>query len=261
MNFLQKTYFEQYKSLLKADLEKSFAEIEKIELTPRNFSFYNSVSAMASAKIEGEPLEIDSFVKYKLLNVEYLPELTEKPNDLYNAYFFAKDNKLSFNNLMTTHSLATVHLLPENQRGVIRKTEMLVIDNKTGNIEYEAATKLEVENLFNLFFTEIDKILENKKLSIEEIFYYAAFIHLIFVKIHPFSDGNGRTARLLEKWFLAEKLDEQAWFIQSEKHYFDNHDQYYKNLARLGFFYDQLKYENSLPFVLMLPDSLAINKL
>ena len=41
-------------------------------------------------------------------------------------------------------------------------------------------------------------------------------IHLVFVKIHPWNDGNGRSARLMEKWFLAQKLDEKAWFIESE---------------------------------------------
>lgn len=38
---------------------------------------------MASAKIEGEPLEIDSYPKYKTQDVEYLPNLTQKPNDLF----------------------------------------------------------------------------------------------------------------------------------------------------------------------------------
>ena len=57
---------------------------------------------MSSSKIEGEQLEVDSFVKHKMLNIEYLPELTEKPNDLYNAYLFAKDNSLT-NKIFTKH--------------------------------------------------------------------------------------------------------------------------------------------------------------
>lgn len=81
-------------------------------------------------------MEVDSYVKHKMLDVEYLPELTEKPNDLYNAYLFAKENKLNQNNLIQAHKLIAAHLLPENQRGAIRKTEMLVMEHKTGRIQY-----------------------------------------------------------------------------------------------------------------------------
>ncbi len=59
-------------------------------------------------------------------------------------------------------------------------------------------------------------ILLKQKLSPEEIFYYASYIHLVFVNIHPFTDGNGRAARLLEKWFLAEKLGDSIDDLQLE---------------------------------------------
>ncbi|GIZ16581.1 Fic family protein [Capnocytophaga catalasegens] len=104
-------------------------------------------------------------------------------------------------------------------------------------------------------FHDID-VLIKKKPFLEEIFYFASFIHLIFVKIHPCNDGNGRTARLLEKWFLAQKLGEKAWFIQSEKMYFNNHHNYYQNIRKLGLEYTELDYSEALPFVLMLPTSL-----
>jgi len=81
-------------------------------------------------------------------------------------------------------------------------------------------------------------------------------IHLVFVNIHPFDDGNGRAARLLEKWFIAQLLGDKAWFIQSELYYYRNINSYYQNLNRLGIFYEQLDYNKALPFLLMLPMSL-----
>jgi Fic family protein len=80
-------------------------------------------------------------------------------------------------------------------------------------------------------------------------------IHLVFVKIHPWNDGNGRSARLIEKWFLAEKLGEKAWFVQSEKHYYQQHQTYYKNIRLLGLEYPDLDYKQALPFLLMLPNA------
>lgn len=93
------------------------------------------------------------------------------------------------------------------------------------------------------------------KLTITQVFYFAAFIHLVFVNIHLFVDGNGRITRLIEKWFLAKKPGDHAWFITSEKNYWDNRPSYYKNL-QIGVNYYEVKYEKILPFLLMLPNSL-----
>jgi len=82
-------------------------------------------------------------------------------------------------------------------------------------------------------------------------------INIIFVKIHPWNDGNGRSARLIEKWFLAQKLGAKAWFLQSEKNYYLQHQTYYKNIHLLGLEYPYLDYSQALPFLLMLPNSIS----
>jgi Fic family protein len=77
-------------------------------------------------------------------------------------------------------------------------------------------------------------------------------LHLIFLNIHPLNDGNGRTARLLEKWFLASKIGDFAWQIPSEKYYFENKWEYYHNLQRMGLEYGELDYNKAIPFLKML---------
>lgn len=76
---------------------------------------------------------------------------------------------------------------------------------------------------------------------------------LLFVKIHPWNDGNGRSARLCEKWFLAQKLGKKAWFVESEKMYYRHHPSYYQAIRLLDPEYPILQFERALPFLLMLP--------
>ncbi len=91
-----------------------------------------------------------------------------------------------------------------------------------------------------------------------EIFYYASFCHLIFVKIHPFQDGNGRTARLLEKWFLMNKLGQKATFVQLEKNYYKQLKDYYANIRKLGLEYENLDYKKRLDFLVMTINGIEI---
>lgn len=255
LQILDTNLLPSYLEQVPKELRAAFDALHDAEISTDSFSFYTSVSAMASSKIEGEQMEIDSYIKHKMLNVEYMEDLVEKPNDLYNAYLFAQKNQLTEKNFYEAHRLLAAHLLNENKRGVCRTGNMVVLEHKTFRIQYEAAPGTEVKALFAALWKDIEQ-LEKEKLSMEEIFFFASFIHIAFVNIHPFEDGNGRAGRLLEKWFLAQLLGEKAWYVQSELHYYKNINGYYKNLNQLGMFYEQLDYSKALPFLLMLPNAL-----
>ena len=256
MKLISEQYFEHYRRGLGMDLKKEMEGIDAIELNTRSFTFYTSVAVISSTRIEGEVMEVDSYVKHKILGTEYLPELVEKPNDLYQAYLFARDHSLTEDHFLQSHALLSEHLLPRHWRGVYRKNEMLVLEHQTGGIQYEAAGFRIVPNEMSKLWEDIDGLVK-ADLSLEAVFYYASFIHLAFVAIHPFNDGNGRAGRLLEKWFLSEKLGERAWFIPSERYYYEHVDQYYRNLNRLGMFYDLIDYERGDLFLLMLPRAIV----
>jgi Fic family protein len=263
MKYMEKlltdAYYSKWFSLLHVNLENEFEKIKTREWTAEHFKFATAVSVMSSSKIEGETLEIDSYIKHKMLAVEYLSNLTEKPNDLYAAYEFAKDHSLSIEHLNTVHSIATRHLLHEQQRGQVRTGNMLIVEQQSQRVQYEAASAQLVQKEYDRLWNELNNLID-LNLNVSETFYYASLIHLVFVKIHPFYDGNGRTARLLEKWFLYSKLGEKAWYVPSELHYYNNLKSYYHNLARVGLLYEELKYERGVPFLLMLPQSLIFEK-
>jgi Fic family protein len=135
---------------------------------------------------------------------------------------------------------------------------MFVI-NSDDRIDYVAAEPSKLNADLQRLFADI-KCLLNTELSQEEVLYFGSYIHLVFVKIHPFQDGNGRSARLLEKWFLIQKLGDKATAIQLEKNYYLNLQLYYRNLRILGIDYDSLDYNKALDFLLMTVNGLMNQK-
>lgn len=246
---LSNSLLAEYSKSIDFDLEETITLIEKDSVPVDYFQFYNSVSSVYSSKIEGENIDFDSFYKHKFLNVKYRPDYTKKTDDLFLAYDFTFKNNLSFENVLKAHSILSRNLLPRNQRGLIRNSPMFVL-NSDDRIEYVAAEPNIVKSELEKLFFEIS-ILLNEKLSLPEIFYYAAFTHLVFVKVHPFQDGNGRTARLLEKWFLIEKLGKKIVSVELEKHYYKNLSDYYNNLRKPGLEYTGLDYSQGLDFLTM----------
>lgn len=228
---------------------EAIEKAQEFDIPVDYFKFYKSVSSVYSSKIEGEKIDFDSFFKHKFLNVEYKADYTQKADDLFEAYEFIEEKKINLENLKQAHSIITKNLLPESQQGFIRTNPMFVV-NDEDKIEYVAADSNIILEELNKLFNDI-LLLTNKKLTINEVFYFASLIHLVFVKIHPFQDGNGRTARLLEKWFLFDKLGSKATGIQLEKNYFKHLPEYYKNIKSLGLEYPQLDYKKALRFLLM----------
>jgi Fic family protein len=254
LQILPASLLEDYLKQVPANLQQVFEALKDAEISTDTFSFYTSVASVFSSKIEGEEIDLDSYVKHKKFGIKFLPDYTKKIDDLYNAYTFAKSNALNKKNIEETHKLLSKHIVAKHQQGKMR-TQYMYVSTPDGKIEYVAASPYEVEKEMSKFYADIGLLIATE-LSIEEVFFFAALIHLVFAKIHPFNDGNGRTGRLLEKWFLAQKLGGKSWFIPSERNYYEQHQTYYNNLRALGLEYPELDYTKAIPFLLMLPKSL-----
>lgn len=255
LKIIQNELLLAYLKEISKDLQHTFDGLKNAEISTNTFSFYTSVASVFSSKIEGENIELDSYIKHKKFGIEFLPNYTKKIDDLYYAYTFAKTHLLNKTNISKAHKLLSKHIVAKHQQGKLRIHNMY-ISTPDGKIEYVAASPYDVATEMEKLYSDIELLLK-QELSLQEVFFYAAMIHLVFVKIHPWNDGNGRTGRLLEKWFLGQRLGDKAWFIPSEKNYYEHHQTYYKNISVLGIEYLELKYNKALPFLLMLPESLG----
>lgn len=243
-----KLLYDYTKAVKESPIDK-INKSKKLEMPVDYFQFYKSVSSVYSSKIEGEDIDFDSYFKHKFLKVKFKPDYTRKADDLYDAYDFIDNNQLTFEHVKKVHSILSKNLLPKSQQGLIRNNPMFVINNDD-QIEYIAASPEIVKSELNKLFHDIN-ILHQLELNPFEVFYYASLLHLVFVKIHPFQDGNGRTARLIEKWFLIEKIGEKATSVQLEKNYFKKLKDYYFNIRKIGLEYEDLDYSKCLDFLLM----------
>ncbi|KIL62556.1 hypothetical protein M378DRAFT_755608 [Amanita muscaria Koide BX008] len=78
--------------------------------------------------------------------------------------------------------------------GVYRKRLITTSLTASENMIVQYTHQSKVPSEMNLFVNMMKKCLEEKDIS---PFAAAAWIHMAFGRIHPFTDGNGRVARLL----------------------------------------------------------------
>ncbi|MBT3382582.1 MAG: Fic family protein [Prolixibacteraceae bacterium] len=252
MRVTERKYLVQYSDLIGNQISTL---IEKFDFSEDNggFEYLTKASAVYSSNIEGNSIDLNSYMNYELSKEKFKrrKEIKEIEN-LINAYGFAQKNKLTEKNLLNCHKIFSETFLIKSKRGKYR-IEQVGVFGKSG-IAYLAVEPEFVIQKMDLFFTEIAELL-NKDLDEREIFYFASLIHLGFAHIHPFRDGNGRAARLIEKWFIAEKLGQDFWKIPSEEYYKQNQAKYYETI-NLGVNFYELDYNKCFGFLEMLPNCL-----
>lgn len=248
MKLLSDKYLLKYKKIVWDIFERYNLFLEKSE--DLNFNYLTQTSSVFSSNIEWNTIDINSFMNFKINKIK--SKDIEEIDNLIMSYEFAQNNKLNEKNFLETHKISSETLLIKSKRWKYRNDKVWVFWNEW--LIYLAIEAEYVEEKMKDLFSDID-ILLNSDLTLEEIFYYSSMIHLVFVHIHPFADWNGRSARLLEKWFLSEKLWKQLWKMKSEEFYNKYRDDYYKNI-NLWVNYYELDYNNCTDFLMMLLNSL-----
>jgi len=256
LQLLTPDYLPYYRDRQPLTIHKHIAKLRKVEPSLDYFSYLVS-SSIFSSRIEGNPINLNDYYRHQEMGLRKTKPIKEI-EDLIAAYKMAKRLNLTEKNMLRIHKILSPTILDKNPQyqGQYRDKIASVYNLQTGKVVYRAANEAIVETEMKRLFADIAFLLD-QDLTHNEVFYFASQIHLRTSEIHPFADGNGRTARLMEKWFLSQMLGDVAWYIQSERNYQKRLTSYYKNI-HLGPDYNSLNYGDCLPFLLMLPWALRV---
>lgn len=182
-------------------------------------------SVHSSTWIEGNQLslgQVAALSEHKKVESEERQKL-EVNNCIRSLRWILKNPKkpLTPARLLKIHALMTENLLPKGRLGKYRDVQNYIVNAKNVVI-FTPPAPVQVKQRMKDLFLWLEKSKE------ESAIIRSAVFHHEFVAIHPFVDGNGRTARAAAQWILLEKgleplftLGVDEFFAQDRSRYYD----------------------------------------
>ncbi|MCX5810220.1 MAG: Fic family protein [Proteobacteria bacterium] len=213
----------------KAVLENAYL-IPKWEVALRREALIRN--AHASTAIEGNPLTLEQVselargrdimatrkAKAEVLN--YLKVLEDLPT-------LSEEGKITEKTMLTIHRLLTKDALENpDDSGVYRNRQVVIGNRITGVITFRPPDTKDVPVLMKALV----KWLNSKDALETNPVLEAGISHYEFVRIHPFIDGNGRTARTLASLVLYLRGFDTKQFFALDDYYDSDRQAYYNAL-------------------------------
>ena len=138
-----------------------------------------------------------------------------------------KKQKITQRIFLKIHKLVTNKTLPAEKSGCYRKESVYVVRRRFGSPDEIKYTAPQAKKVPQLSADLIKWIQESKKQAVNPII-VAGIVHQEVAAIHPFTDGNGRTARALATLILYQRNYDFRHLFALEDYYNRNRSQYYQ---------------------------------
>ena len=159
--------------------------------------------------------DIQEVINYRAV-MEYLDKLKEKSTQ--------KDEwTYSEIQLKKIHRLTVAQILPETEAGEYRRIQVVVRNLQTQDISFRPPPAVEVPYQIEDFVSWLNSVVGKKVHPVLR----AGVTHYELARVHPFVDGNGRTARAMALLVLFLEGYEAKRFFALEEYYDQHAKSYY----------------------------------
>lgn len=131
--------------------------------------------------------------------------------------------RYSKDHFLHMHALTVEKIVPANEVGVYRQTQVVVRGLHKGEVIYRPPNAVEVPYQVDDFFDWLNSAQASELHPVIK----ASIAHLELSRIHPFTEGNGRTSRALAMLILAIEGIDARRFFSMEEHFDKNVNEYY----------------------------------
>ncbi len=150
---------------------------------------------------------------------------------IYNQLQSTNSKHLTEGMLKEMHRLTTHQILPATDTGEYRTVRVVIRNTTTGEITFRPPSPTDVQPLMTEFFDWLNNSPE--ALDTHPLL-KAGIIHYELVRIHPFTDGNGRATRAFALLLLLLEGYEVKKFFSLDEYYDTDPQAYYDALGTVA---------------------------
>lgn len=221
-------------------------QLQLLEATELQLSGW-SREAMATAKIEGEVLQLNSVRASAARRLGLVPDPTAHKDERAEATLDVIQAAMKSWQKPLTH--ADLHgwqaaLFPTGYSGILRidvgcyrthAEPMQIVTQRLGHndvIHYQAPDSKDVTRHMKALLTWLNDGRISGKQAVTDGFIRAAIAHVWFEVIHPFEDGNGRIGRALVERCLAQDSKSELRLFSLSQQFLLDRSGYYAQLQK-----------------------------
>lgn len=204
--------------------EKKFRDEAKVRtvyhgthLEGNELSYSEAERVMNDQEVVGKKRDVQEVINYREV-MDYIDKIVKIGSE--------GPVQITQNMLREVHKITVDRILPVEESGQYRSVKVVIRNTTTGEITFRPPPPIEIPYLMDGFFAWLN----SNQGKDEHPLIRAGAMHYELVRVHPFTDGNGRAARAMALLLLMLEGYRVKQFFALEEYYDNNPQDYYDAL-------------------------------